>query len=165
MNRPLLILFAINTLNFLDRTLPGSLAEPVRKEFGLSDTGLGLLGTLFHTHLCCGWTAAGTFDRPLASHPTDCDRNRTLERAHCRHGRGTELSVQVFVSRLGAGVGEGGLRAGPGPVPDRGDLFPPHQRARAMGSLHARVLPAGISIAYLCAGAIGAAWGWRLPRF
>ena len=43
----LLILFAINTLNFFDRQLLGSLAEPIRKEFLLSDTALGLLGTVF----------------------------------------------------------------------------------------------------------------------
>ena len=43
----LLILFAINTLNFFDRQLMGALAEPIRKEFHLSDTGLGLLGTVF----------------------------------------------------------------------------------------------------------------------
>ncbi|HEX4592864.1 MAG TPA: MFS transporter, partial [Bryobacteraceae bacterium] len=42
----LFILFAINLLNFFDRQLPGALAEPIRKEFHLSDTALGLLGTV-----------------------------------------------------------------------------------------------------------------------
>src|SRR3979490_3259239 len=42
----LFILFAINLLNFFDRQLPGALAEPIRKEFHLSDTSLGLLGTV-----------------------------------------------------------------------------------------------------------------------
>jgi predicted MFS family arabinose efflux permease len=42
----LFILFAINLLNFFDRQLPGALAEPIRKEFHLSDTSLGLLGTI-----------------------------------------------------------------------------------------------------------------------
>src|ERR1700761_687152 len=43
----LLILFLINLLNFFDRQLSGALAEPVRHEFGLSDTALGFLGTVF----------------------------------------------------------------------------------------------------------------------
>jgi MFS family permease len=43
----LFILFAVNLLNFYDRQLAGALAEPVRKEFHLSDTSLGLLGTVF----------------------------------------------------------------------------------------------------------------------
>ena len=34
----LFVLFAINLLNFFDRQLPGALAEPIRKEFHLSDT-------------------------------------------------------------------------------------------------------------------------------
>jgi len=42
----LFILFVINLLNFFDRQLPGALAEPIRKEFHLSDTTLGLLGTI-----------------------------------------------------------------------------------------------------------------------
>src|SRR5258707_15220634 len=42
----LFVLFAINLLNFFDRQLPGALAEPIRREFHLSDTALGLLGTV-----------------------------------------------------------------------------------------------------------------------
>jgi MFS family permease len=41
-----------------------------------------------------------------------------------------------------------------------GDLFPPHQRARAMG-VFMLGLPAGLFLAYFSAGAIGAALGWR----
>src|SRR3981189_3866829 len=42
----LFVLFVINLLNFFDRQLPGALAEPIRREFHLSDTTLGLLGTV-----------------------------------------------------------------------------------------------------------------------
>ena len=41
----LILLFAINTLNFFDRQILGAIGEPVRKEFDLSDASLGLLGT------------------------------------------------------------------------------------------------------------------------
>ena len=44
---PLLILVAINILNFYDRNVAGALAEPMRKEFHLSDSQIGLLGSLF----------------------------------------------------------------------------------------------------------------------
>ena len=33
--KALLLLFAVNLLNFFDRQLPGVLGEPIRKEFGL----------------------------------------------------------------------------------------------------------------------------------
>ena len=153
----LLILFAINTLNFLDRTLPGSLAEPIRKEFGLSDTGLGLLGTLFTLI----YAAVGL---PLGRLSDRWQRTRLVAIGTALWSVLTAATgiaqsyAQVFVSRLGVGVGE--AVCAPASQSLIGDLFPPHQRARAMG-VFMLGLPAGISSAYLCAGAIGAAWGWR----
>ena len=43
----LVLLFAINTLNFFDRQILGAIGEPIRREFDLSDASLGLLGTAF----------------------------------------------------------------------------------------------------------------------
>ena len=42
-----LVLFGINILNFYDRHLTGALVEPMRKEFGLTDTQIGLMGSVF----------------------------------------------------------------------------------------------------------------------
>ena len=153
----LLILFAINTLNFLDRTLLGSLAEPVRKEFGLSDTGLGLLGTIFTLiYAVVGLPLGRLTDR---WHRTRLVAMGTALWSVLTAATGVAQSyVQVFVSRLGVGVGE--AVCAPASQSLIGDLFPPQQRARAMG-IFMLGLPAGVSIAYLCAGAIGAAWGWR----
>src|SRR5499425_2382170 len=54
MNRPapgaiyaLAVLFAINLMNFFDRQMIGGVGEGIRREWGLSDTALGLLGTVF----------------------------------------------------------------------------------------------------------------------
>jgi predicted MFS family arabinose efflux permease len=41
------MLFAINILNFYDRHVPGPLVEPMRKEFHLNDSQIGLLGSAF----------------------------------------------------------------------------------------------------------------------
>src|SRR5258706_9345445 len=43
----LAVLFAINLTNFFDRQILGAVGEEVRKEWALSDTALGLLGTVF----------------------------------------------------------------------------------------------------------------------
>src|SRR4029078_3797031 len=43
----LAVLFAINAMNFFDRQIGGALAEPIRKEWGLSDSALGARGTAF----------------------------------------------------------------------------------------------------------------------
>src|SRR5437660_10986780 len=43
----LFLLFLLNVLNFFDRVVPAVVLEPIRKEFGLNDTQLGVLNTAF----------------------------------------------------------------------------------------------------------------------
>ena len=43
----LAILFAINLMNFFDRQILGAVGEDIRKQWELSDTALGTLGTAF----------------------------------------------------------------------------------------------------------------------
>src|SRR5260370_30514834 len=45
--RSLAVLVAVNVLNFYDRNVIGALTEPIRKEFGLSDAQVGLIGSAF----------------------------------------------------------------------------------------------------------------------
>jgi MFS family permease len=66
--------------------------------------------------------------------------------------------TQLFVTRLGVGLGE--ATCAPAGQSLIGDLFPPHQRARAMG-IFMLGLPAGLCLAYFTAGALGTALGWR----
>src|SRR6266436_4884381 len=41
------VLFGINAVNFYDRQILAAVMEPIRKEWALSDSALGLLGTAF----------------------------------------------------------------------------------------------------------------------
>src|SRR5579871_4163257 len=43
----LAVLVAVNVLNFYDRHVIGALTEPIRKEFHLSDSQVGLMGSAF----------------------------------------------------------------------------------------------------------------------
>jgi predicted MFS family arabinose efflux permease len=153
----LVILFAINLLNFFDRQLAGALAEPVRKEFMLSDTALGLLGTIFTLM----YAIVGL---PLGRIADKWYRTRLLAIGTGVWSLLTAASglaqnyTQLFISRLGVGLGE--ATCAPAGQSLIGDLFPPQQRARAMG-VFMLGLPAGISLAYFTAGALGAALGWR----
>ena len=153
----LFILFAINTLNFFDRQLSGALAEPVRKEFHLSDTSLGLLGTVFTLmYAVVGLPIGRLSDRWMRTRLVALG---TIFWSLLTAASGlVQTFSQMFVSRLGVGVGE--AVCAPAGQSLIGDLFPPQQRARAMG-VFMLGLPAGLSLAYLSAGAIGAAWGWR----
>jgi MFS family permease len=153
----LIILFAINLLNFFDRQLAGALAEPVRKEFMLSDTALGLLGTVFTLM----YAIVGL---PLGRIADKWYRTRLLAIGTALWSVLTAASglaqnySQLFISRLGVGLGE--ATCAPAGQSLIGDLYPPQQRARAMG-IFMLGLPAGISLAYFTAGALGAALGWR----
>jgi predicted MFS family arabinose efflux permease len=153
----LFVLFAINLLNFFDRQLPGSLAEPIRKEFLLSDTALGLLATVVTL-------VYGIVGLPLGRLADKWPRTRIIALGAAVWSLLTGASgvahsyFQLVVSRLGVGLGEATFApAGQSLI---GDLFAPQQRARAMG-VFMLGLPAGIFLAYLSAGTIGATFGWR----
>jgi MFS family permease len=153
----LFILFAINLLNFFDRQLPGALAEPIRREFHLSDTALGLLATVVTLMY-------GMVGLPLGRLADKWYRTRLLAIGTAVWSLLTAASglaqtyMQLFASRLGVGVGE--ATCAPAGQSLIGDLYPPQQRSFAMG-IFMLGLPAGLSLAYFSAGAIGTAFGWR----
>src|SRR6204780_383187 len=101
----LFILFAINLLNFFDRQLPGALGEPIRKEFHLSDTTLGLLGTV----ATLMYALVGL---PLGRLADKRSRTRLIALGTAAWSLLTGVSglaqnyVQLFMARLGVGVGE-----------------------------------------------------------
>jgi MFS family permease len=153
----LFVLFAINLLNFFDRQLAGALGEPIRREFHLSDTALGFLGTVFIL-------IYALIGLPIGRLSDKWRRTRLIAIGTAVWSVFTAASglaqnyTQIFISRLGVGVGE--ATCAPSGQSLIGDLFPPHQRARAMG-VFMLGLPAGVFLAYFTAGAIGAAYGWR----
>jgi MFS family permease len=153
----LFLLFAINLLNFFDRQLLGALAEPIRHEFQLNDAALGLLGSIF--------TVIYAFvGLPLGTLSDKWYRNRLIALGTLFWSLLTAATgfaqnyAQIFIARLGVGVGE--ATCAPAGQSLIGDLFPPNQRAKAMG-VFMLGLPAGIFLAYISAGAIATRFGWR----
>jgi MFS family permease len=155
------VLFAINAMNFFDRQIGGALAEPIRKEWNLSDSALGALGTAF-TLL---YAFVGI---PLGRLSDRTSRKRILGVAVFLWSLLTSLSAltrsywQMFAARLGVGAGE--AACAPAATSLIGDLFPPTRRARAM-SVFMLGLPIGIALSYLVSSFIAHAWGWRLAFF
>lgn len=153
----LAVLFCINLLNFFDRQIFGALAEPIRKEFQLSDATLGLLGTAFTLF----YAVAGL---PLGRISDRWSRARLLAIGTAVWSVFTAATsvaqnfTQLFLTRLGVGIGE--ATCAPAGQSLVGDLFPHRQRARAM-AIFMLGAPAGGALAYYFAGAMGSAWGWR----
>ena len=153
----MLVLCAINLLNFYDRQAPGALVEPMRREFGLSDTQIGLLGSMF----IWVYALAGL---PLGRIADVWSRKKLLTIGvtvwsvlTAASGLAASFSFLVF-TRLGVGVGE--AVCAPVGTSWIGDLFPAKRRARVL-SVFMLGVPIGGALSSLLCGPIAQAWGWR----
>jgi predicted MFS family arabinose efflux permease len=151
------VLFAINILNFYDRHVPGALVEPMRKEFHLNDTQIGLLGSAFI------WIYA-IVGVPLGRIADSASRKKLLAwgvviwtALTASAGLATTYTFLLF-SRVGVGVGE--AACAPTATSWLGDLFPPHKRSRVL-ALFMLGVPVGGALGFFFSGPIAQAYGWR----
>lgn len=153
----LALLFAINLLNFFDRNLPGALAEPIRREFALSDTALGLVTTIFTLI----YAAVGV---PLSRVADRWIRTRLISIGVATWSLLTAATglawsyPALIAARLGVGVGE--ATCSPASQSLIGDFYPRDRRSRALGTFMLG-LPIGLFASYLVGGYVGHALGWR----
>jgi predicted MFS family arabinose efflux permease len=153
----LMALFAINLLNFFDRQIIGGVGEGIRREWGLSDSALGLLATVF-TLL---YALVGL---PLGRLSDKTERRRILSAGVFFWSLLTAASgmarnfPQLIAARLGVGVGE--AICSPASTSLLGDFFPPTLRARAV-AIWMLGLPLGLGLANGAGGWILQRWGWR----
>lgn len=154
----LAVLVAINILNFYDRNVGGALTEPIRKEFALSDTQIGLLGSVFT------WLYA-TVGLPLGSVADRWSRRKLLAGGMVIWSALTGMTAlattyaMLLVARLGFAVGEAAVA--PTATSWIGDLFPASKRAAPL-ALFMIGVPLGGALAYFFSGAIAQAFGWRI---
>ncbi len=153
----LAVLFAFNLLNFYDRQVLASVNEPIRKEWGLSDTQLGALGTAF-TLL---YAFVGV---PLGRLADRGSRKMLLSLGLLVWSALTAVQGaaagfwSLFAARLGVGVGE--AVCAPASTSLIGDLYPASRRSWAL-SIFMLGLPVGQLLSYLISGYAAQAWGWR----
>lgn len=151
------VLFAINAMNFFDRQILGAVGEPIRKEWGLSDSTLGALGTAFTLlYAFVGVPLGRLSDRAgrkwILSSGVFVWSLMTVASGFARN------FWQLFVFRLGVGVGE--ASCAPAATSIIGDLFPASRRARAL-SIFMLGLPVGIALSFAVSGTIARSYGWR----
>lgn len=155
------VLFAVNILNFYDRNVAGALAEPMRRDFGLTDTQIGLLGSAFI------WLYA------LVGVPFGRIADRYSRKKLLAAGVFIWCSLTAFagiatnyamlmISRLGVGIGEAVVA--PSGTSWIGDLIPAQRRSRAL-ALFMLGVPIGGALSYFFSGPIAQAFGphgWRV---
>ena len=154
----LAMLLLVYTFNFLDRQLLSILAVPVKAELGLSDGQLGALGGVAFALLY------STLAVPLAMIADRTSRTWVITISLAIWSGFTVLCgtagnfVQMFLFRLGVGVGEAG-----GVAPSYAviaDYFPSGERARAL-AIYSLGIPLGSAAGVMLGGYIAAMIEWR----
>ena len=152
------MLVLVYTFNFIDRQIVGILAVPIKADLGLTDTQLGLMGGLAFALF---YTLLGI---PIALFADRSNRTRIITIALVVWSAMTAVCGlaqnfwQLFLARLGVGVGEAG---GVAPAYSLvADFFPPHQRARALGAYSFGV-PIGSALGIVLGGVIASLIDWR----
>jgi MFS family permease len=153
----LAVLVAVNVLNFYDRHVIGALTEPIRKEFGLSDSQVGLIGSAFI------WLYA-IVGLPLGRVADSWSRRKLLASGMLVWAALTGVAAMatnytlLLFSRLGFAVGEAVVA--PAATSWIGDLFAAGGRSRPL-ALFMLGVPVGGALSYFFSGPVAQAYGWR----
>jgi MFS family permease len=154
----LAVLFFVNVLNYYDRQALSAVAEPLRREFHLSDAQLGGLSTVF----IVVYALAGL---PLGRLADTRSRRKLLALGVTVWAGLTALGgvaasyAMLAATRLGVGIGE--AVCAPAAISWIGDLVPATRRARAMAGFMMAV-PVGVMLSAAATGPAAQAWGWRV---
>ncbi len=154
----LLVLFLVGACSLMDKTIIAYLLEPIKREFAVSDTQLGLMsGAAFALFfavagLPMGYIADRTNRRNLVALCLTVWSGLTALAGL------TQSFAQLLMVRVGIGIGEAG--GGPGALSIIADLFPARRRATAIG-IYSLATPVGAIGAYLIAAHVLPTHGWR----
>lgn len=154
----LAMLLLVYTFNFLDRQMLGILAQPIKTDLALSDAQFGAIGGVAFAIL---YSVLGV---PLALLADRTSRSGVIAGSLAVWSLFTALCGvasgywQLFLFRLGVGVGEAG-----GVAPSYAliaDYFPPERRARAL-AIYSLGIPVGLASGTLLGAYIAALVNWR----
>ncbi|MBC8072933.1 MAG: MFS transporter [Deltaproteobacteria bacterium] len=153
----LVVLTAINFVNYIDRYVVSAVAELIGTEFALEDDVTGLVGSAF--------MIAYTVVAPLAGWLGDrVQRRRIVAVSVAAWSLATLGSAwapdveTLLLMRALVGIGEAGYATvAPSMI---ADLFHPAQRGRKLSWFYLAI-PLGSALGYLVGGAVGEPYGWR----
>ena len=153
------VFFCMGVLNVLDRQVLSTLIEPIKREFGVSDTAMGLLSgtsfTIFHLLAAL----------PVARWADHGNRRSIIAMGLFFWSAFTAATglartfIQIFVLRTGVGIGE---TVTGGPTHSIvSDYIPPERRAVAYSILGSGGV-VGSMLGFGLAGWLAETVGWRL---
>lgn len=153
------LLSLIYMLNFVDRQIVNILAEPIKRDLGLSDTQLGLLTGLAFALF---YTVVGL---PIARLSDRINRSKVIAVSTLLWSLMTALCgltqsfAQILLARVGVGVGEAGCT--PAAHSLISDYVVSERRASAL-SIYSLGVPFGTLVGMAFGGWIGEFYGWRM---
>jgi predicted MFS family arabinose efflux permease len=152
------LLFLASAFSFVDRQILSILFEPIKGEFDLSDTQLGLLGGIAFalTYSILGVPLAMLADRRgRKGIITASLAIFSIMTAFC--GAAGSFATLVL-ARIGVGIGEAGVN--PSSSSMIADLFPKEKRSTPMAIVAAGA-PLGMLTGLIGGSLVAATWGWR----
>ena len=152
------LLFLAYAFSFVDRQILSILFEPIKAEFDLSDTQLGLLGGIAFalTYSILGVPLAMLADRRgRKGIITASLAFFSVMTALC--GAASSFAT-LALARIGVGIGEAGVN--PSSQSMIADLFPKEKRSTPMAIVSAGA-PFGMLTGLIGGSLVAATWGWR----
>lgn len=155
----LVILTALNFVNYIDRSVLFAVQPLIQREFPGSDAKFGLLTTAFFFCYMVAAPVTGTLaDR--YSRRWIMSAGALLWSAATLLTAVTHNFTELMIRHTVVGVGEATfVTIAPSFL---ADLYPEHRRGRVLGFYYLAI-PVGTALGYLLGGALGARWGWRAP--
>lgn len=154
----LCLLFCAYVVNYADRQVISILQDPIKKDFGLTDTQLGLMTGL---SFALFYAVMGI---PMARLADLSSRKRLITIAMTLWSLLTTLCglttsfAALLLCRIGVGVGEAGLT--PPAHSLISDYYEPERRVSAI-SIYQAAGPVGVMVGFLAGGWINQYFGWR----
>jgi MFS transporter, Spinster family, sphingosine-1-phosphate transporter len=154
-------LLVVYIFNFLDRQIVNILAEPIKRDLGLSDTQIGLMAGLAFAVLytVLGIPIARFADRPTTNRVSLISISLVIWSGMTALCGAAQNFGQLLAARVGVGVGEAGCT--PAAHSLIADLAPPEKRPAAM-AFYALGIPIGTLLGLMIGGQLADAFGWRM---
>ncbi|MGA1981815.1 MAG: MFS transporter [Acidobacteriaceae bacterium] len=157
----LVLLTALNFVNYIDRYILPGVQEQVKREFHVSDAQIGSITFWFFLTYMCAAPLTGWLGDRFARKPLIIGCALLISAINVLTG-----TVHAFDSLLlrhaVLGIGEASLGIyAPALL---ADFYPEEARNRVL-TIFYTAIPVGAALGYLVGEIVGARWGWRMPFY
>ena len=157
----LVLLTALNFVNYIDRYILPGVQELVKREFHVSDSQIGSITFFFFLTYMISAPLTGWLGDHVPRKPLIVGCALLISGVNVFTGTVHEFGALLFRHAI-LGIGEASLGIyAPALL---ADYFPEEQRNRVL-TIFYTAIPVGAAIGYLVGEVIGAKYGWRMPFY